>query len=492
MLRRLAAALGTGRGGDAVVALVEAERRLAAARAAVAAAPGGAGLVAALRAAESARKRAAAAVEEIAGLLLADAVRFGIDDRRIAKALGVAEVVAAVLTADVRALLPAGTVAPRFGVVYDPDLAVQRDKIDDTARAVEAARTRLGADRAFVELFTVQVDSTVRSGVRWLMFPQGRRPGDEAQLRQVAAALGLPVAVVRAYAADPNIPADVPPAVGATPGRHRSFSGDLALVVAALHGSRAALGRAQARYAGTVEGWNDAVAAHRRTVGDAIAAGLAAGHAPRVVARAVGVPAGQVVPGVPAVGSASGAGWAPAGTDAGTGLTPFAPGAPQLRPRPVAADAASGAGSDQSGVGARGPPGRRTVPAFGARAVLRAAVRGARGQWSEWRSGDRAALAAQAAYRELRDETVAAAGGLVAVLERQGMHLAPAGVPWLERPGAHRAAIAALIDAGRVAADAATEAARLRQEYLDAVTPAVEAAGKAGLPVSAIMRLDRV
>jgi len=127
--------------------------------------------------------------------------------------------------------------------------------------------------------------------------------------------------------------------------------------------------------------------------------------------------------------------------------------------------------------------------AFGARKVLREALDRALPVWQAWQVADRRAAAAQADYRVVREEIVAAAGGLVVASAGRGLQLAAVTAgSWKARKRAHRAAAERLARARVIAAEAAEEAAAARREFLDVIGPAVIDAVDAGVPLVAVMR----
>ncbi len=405
-LRLLKKVLGGSEGGDAVEALMAAIQ------------VAGVGSAAA--------HEARAALGPVVTWLLRDGAAFGISDRRIARALRVPTPVATALMVPARAAIPRALARTR---------GVDRALASRWAAIVQARNQGAFAWGHEVE-FLGDVEDTAQKGARWARQPQGGR--EPASIDEIQRAIPLDGSILRAYAADTDIPADVPPAVGGAPGKHRSVEGDLELTSAALTRSRTALANAGPVADAADQAWFAAVEA-LRDAADAL--GAAAPTAPAVPAA----PADLAVP-----------------------LQRYAPGSARLRPRAVDPDG-SPVGAGLGAHRPRGPPWQRRLALPGSTG-LRAALQPHERLWTTWQQAEQRAAALLVRYRGLREEIIRAAGGLPALV---GTTL-------------DQDAAAALDALGGQFAQAKEDAAAARSAFVEAITPVVQSVPDA-TPVVAIM-----
>ncbi|WP_433275595.1 DUF4781 domain-containing protein [Pseudonocardia xinjiangensis] len=472
---RIVNAFGAGPGEAALTALVAADRAWREARQQAERDPAVAGTV---QAREQVRVQARQAVEVAAGQAVWDAVRLGVSDRRIARALGRSPDEVRVLTGDVRTALvvPTGR-ASRWGALWglvSPVVSVHRHVVAAMGAPVEAARDQMARAERWVHRYRAEVEHTARSGVRWLLNPpEAQRRGEvrgEAHRARVAeelASLGLPRAWLDAVENDPGIAA-YPDALGGHPDRHREFETDLALVFSTIAQARERLTRAERKRDQAVRDWHDALATHRDELAVAVRAAVGVGAPVVAVAGATGLGAADV--------RAIAGGGGPAGPVTGGGIgaltvpppaTGLARGGAVARPNTAARGAVQ-----RTGDPIRGPPDMGWAGRYGAGRTLRTAVAGQVEAWRRWQVAERDAEAALAARRLLREGLEQQAGGLVAIM-------AGAGAP---------AVLAGLAPANERVAAALTARDVARAAFVTAVTPAMEKAARDGVPQRVIER----
>ena len=465
VLRRLQLALGTQRGGDAVVALVEAERALAAAR------HGGSG------------QRAVAAR----------------DGRHRGRADGRSRC----CTTRPGSGSPTGSWpwrsrcrrwwprsswpgrAPRFRSRprrrRNRSLPIAIWRCCATAwlwrpggrGSPDPARRRRGAGRRL----RVEVVTTIRSGVRWLMHPQGRPAGGPAELRRLAKALGIPLALAR-----PTHPTgrSRPTCRRRSVARRASTAGSRVIWRswrgAAASPSVLAGPSSGARDRRRGEPWSRRSGPDRRALRDA--RGPPARAAVRAPTRSAARPRETAESATARDRSAGTPTRSGSGRVAVPGGLPGAAPGRVPSPRPAAAPRLR----ERLAEPIRGPPwAQRTRsstgpgPRCGRRCVRE------HENWTQWQQLDRDALAAQERYRavaEAVDSRRRAAGGaggsgpLAPVAER--------GPAWRARRAAPRRRRPRWRSRPATPASRREQAAQARQECIDAITPAVAAAGQGG------------